>query len=126
LPADGARQALVTDFVDGLLTNMGYTTNNSNVTITDTTVGARLAVTVTVSASVSTMMAGNFSNVMPLQFQMSDSATAIDNDWMWGYAACTLPTGQKFTAPLINATGALPNDGLPAYGVSLLGMVRIR
>lgn len=123
-----ARQALVTDLVNNLLAsnNLGAGRRGNIVTIKDTTVGSKPAVSVTVTTSVSTVFANNFSSMLPQTIQMSDTAIALKPTWFWGYAVGTLPTGQSLTFPLINATGALPNDGLPAYSLSALGLIKIR
>lgn len=126
LTDNSTRQAQVTDLATKLLASMGIDAGVTTVTITDTTLGSQPAVSVTVTSAVPTMFASNFSALVPQTIQMSDTAVAPKPFWFWGYAVGTLPTGQSLTFPLINATGALPNDGLPAYSLSALGLIKIR
>jgi hypothetical protein len=126
LPNDATRQPLVATAVDELLSNMGLNPNNTVVDVQDVNIASEVAVKVTVTATIATLLSGNFTSIMPAQLRMSDSALVVKDSWYWGYGVGVLPTGQKFTGPIFNPTGALPNDGLPAYGVSLLGMWKIR
>ena len=99
---------------------MGINASNTNVTVTDLTVASREAIRVTVDTQLPTMLAGNFSSALPLSFRMSDSAVAIKNSNYAKYAqGILLSTGQMWTVPLVNETGNLPNDGKPAWGISL-------
>jgi hypothetical protein len=126
LPSDSTRQALVTTTVNSLLESMGLSSTNCSVTVSDITVASNPAVSVTVSASLPTMLSSNFGNLLPQQIQMSDTAVAIKNAWFWAYGKGTLPDGQSVVCPLLNATGALPNDDKPAYAITVLGVTKIR
>jgi hypothetical protein len=125
LPSDATRQPLVAAMVNQLLSSMGIS-NNAIVDVQDVTAGGQAAVQVSVTTSCSTLLTGRFASVMPSQIQMSDSTVVVRNAWYNGYMIEYLPSGQKLNQPLINATGALPADALPAYNISLVGMYKVR
>lgn len=126
LPDAATRQSNVSSMVTNLLTSMGLNSSNTNVTVTDTTVGAQAAVSVTVSANLPTIMSANFSSVLPQQIQSSFTAVAIKAPYATQYVVGVDPLGGQATGLMINPTGALPNDGLPAYSISLQGLKKIR
>ncbi len=120
------RQTNVSSMVSSLLTSMGLNSSNTTVTVTDTTVGAQPAVSVTVSANLPTVMAANFSSVLPQQIQSTFTAVAIKAPYATEYVVGLDPLGGKVTGLMINPTGALPNDGRPAWSIGLQGLNKIR
>jgi hypothetical protein len=126
LPDTPARAALVTTMVDDLLKSMGLPTSSTTVTTTDLTVNSQAAVAVTVSTTASTLLAGQFANVLPGQLGLTYSATSVKNSWFWGYGVALLGDGTKFTFPLLTPTSTPPNDGLPGYTMTLVGMTKTR
>jgi len=126
LPNTPARQGLVNTMVSDLLKSMGFPTSATTVTITDVVVNARPAVKVDVSTSASTLLAGNFANILPAQIGVTYAATSVKNSWFNAYGVALLGDGQKFTFPMLTPDGSFPNDGLPGYVMSLVGMVKTR
>jgi hypothetical protein len=124
LPASPTRDSKVNTMVGDLLKNMGFSTSSTVVTVSDLTVKSRPAVAVTVSTTASTLLAGQFANVLPGQIGLTYSATSVKNCWFWGYGVAMLGDGQKFTFPLLTPDGSFPADGLPGYQMTLVGMTK--
>lgn len=121
-----SRQQAVTDLVSQLVSSMGFSTNNLGVTVTDTTVNGKPAVQVTVQASMPAMFGAQFANIIPSQIALPYTATAVKNAWFNSYAVTTLLNNQSITNPVIDTNQALPNDGLPGYVTTILGMSKIK
>lgn len=122
LPPGAGRQAAVTNLVNSLLGDMGFGTNNTSITITDTSVSGQPAVQVTVSTSLATLLAGKFASVIPSQFSTPYTSTSVKNTWFNGYATSTNLIGAQVTGPVVNTTLAFPKDGLPHYVTTIFGM----
>jgi len=126
LPNDTNRQALVETMVDAFLDNMGINSANTTVTVSDINLVNREAIEVTVTTSLSTLLSGNAAAILPLQINISDKAVAIKNPWYGAYGIGVMPFGSKFSGCLINNTGVLPADGLPAWQMDLVSVWKIR
>jgi hypothetical protein len=129
------RKKNVTDMVNGLMTGMGLNGSNTTVTITDTTVGGKPAVSVSVSTNLPTVLAANFSSILPQQLQSDCTAVAVidplatnclEVPYATGYAVGVDPFGGKVLGNLVSPTGALPNDGQPAWLIGLTGLSKLR
>lgn len=120
------RQADVSSFVDNLLTQMGLNASNTNVTVSDVAVGQWAAVSVSVTSNLPTIMSSGFSNLLPQQIQVSDTAVSIKSPYVSQYIVGVDPFGGTVTCALIDPTGNLPPDGLEAWRMSLTGTKRIR
>jgi hypothetical protein len=126
LPASANRQGLVTELVTQLQASMGFNTSNTTVTVSDTTVNGQPGVQVTVTASLATLLAGAFGNIIPGSISLPYTATAAKNRWFNSYAVCTLLNNQNVTNPVIDTNLALPNDGLPGYVTTILGTTKMK
>jgi hypothetical protein len=126
LPKDPSRNGLVTTSLNQSLTSMGFDPAATTIDISDLTITGRPAVRVTLSYSFATLLAGNFSKVIPASMTISDSAVSSQREWYFGDCSFLGPNGQHFTCPMANSTGDVPPDGLPAWHVTLLGMARTR
>lgn len=126
LPAPANRQQLVTNMVTQLLANMGFSTTNTTVTVSDTTVSGQPGVQVTVTTSVATLLGGAFAGLLPGEISMPYTATAVKNRWFNAYAVCTLLNNQSVTNPVIDTNLTLPSDGLPGYVTTILGTNRMK
>jgi hypothetical protein len=128
LPVNAARDGLVITSVNQSLTSMGFDPANTTINIQDLTVTGRPAVRITLSCTISSLLAAKFSSVIPSSMTISDSAVASQRVWYMGDCSFVGPNGQNFTCPMANATGALPlpSDGLQAWTVTILGMSRSR
>lgn len=122
----GTRQALVADRVNNMLASMSLTPDKSTVTVTDMNVGKLPAVSVTVSLTLPTMLSSNFNSILPQAVQLTDTAVALKPRYYWGDGLGMLPTGQNLIFPLVNTTGALPDDGKPAYAITVAAMFKVR
>jgi Flp pilus assembly protein TadG len=121
LPAAANRQQAVTDLVKLLLAKMGFSTTNTTVTVSDTTVNGQAGVQVTVTTSLATLLAGNFGGIIPGEISMPYTAAAAKTRWFNSYAVCTLLNNQSLTNPVIDTNMSLPKDGLPHYSTNILG-----
>lgn len=119
-----ARNGLVTAFANRTLQAMGFNPAGVTVNIADTTIVTRPAVQITVTSPLSSLISS--AGVIPSQVTLSDTAVAAQKYWYWGDGQLINPFGAHCTFPLVNATGVLPLDGLPAYKVTLTGSTRIR
>ncbi|CAN5274670.1 hypothetical protein BH10CYA1_BH10CYA1_58870 [soil metagenome] len=126
LPNNGARQQAVTDLVSQLLSTMGFSTNNVVVTVSDTTVNGQPAVQVSVQASMPTAFGAQFAGILPSQIALPYTATGVKNTWFNSYAVTTLLNNQSITNPVIDTNQALPNDGLPGYVTTILGITKVK
>jgi hypothetical protein len=119
-----SRQTDVTNMVTDTMSKIGLDTSNTNVTITDVTLGRNPAVSVAITAKLPVFMGGAFNNIMPQQVQLSDTAIALKPINTMKYLVVDL--GGRMTVPLINATGVIPNDPLPAWYIGIAGVRRLR
>lgn len=130
LPANGTRQSAVDAQIQNLASNVGL----GNATIPPATISDSASpnalpvptVTVSITASIPTMMSG-FGNLVPQQVQLSETAVAakqIDQVASMQYLYVNLGSG--IYIPLLNTTGTLPNDGLPAWTISIAGVQKTR
>jgi hypothetical protein len=110
--------------VTDTMSKIGLDTSNTNVTITDVTLGRNPAVSVAITAKLPVFMGGAFNNIMPQQVQLSDTAIALKPINTMKYLVVDL--GGRMTVPLINATGVIPNDPLPAWYIGIAGVRRLR
>lgn len=120
------RQADVDSHVSNTMANLGLDATNTTTSITDIDVSSKPAVTVTVKANLPTLLSANFGNLLPQQVQLSETAVALKPINTMKYIVVIHPWGGQITLPLVNATGYLPNDGLPAWQISLAGVRKIR
>ena len=125
LPINAARQTLVNTLVDELITSMGFNAANTVVTITDMSISGQPAVQVTVTTSLATLLTGNFARIFPQQITMPFTSTIVKNTCFNGYAVCTNLAGQSCVNPIVTTNG-LPNDGLPGYVTTVMGMSKVR
>jgi hypothetical protein len=110
----------------GFIANQAADSTRTVVTLTDITVALRPAVKVTITTPFSTFLSKDFSTVIPSQITLSDSAVAVSNGWYPAYGVVQCPTGAQFLGVMINNTGALPPDGMPAYLISIFGQWKTR
>lgn len=120
------RQTNVTEMVNGLLTDMGLRSSNTTVVITDTTLHGQPAVSVSVTATLPTITAGSFSNMMPSQVQSSYTQVKVKAPYATQYIVGIDPFGGKVLGGQINPIGLLPNDGAPAWAIAITGVTRLR
>lgn len=121
------RDADVRSFVNSLLNQMGVKASNTTVKVTDIACSKWAAVSVSVSTTLPTLMSSGFSFLIPQQLQVSDTAVAIKSPYATAYCVGVAPVGGQVTLALLNATGVLPNDSLPAWSINLdLGVLRLR
>jgi hypothetical protein len=124
LPTNSARNGLITTYANQCLQSMGFNPSAVTVTIKDTTIVTRPAVQILVNCPLSTLI--NFCNLVPSQISLSESAVAAQKYWYWGDGQLVNPVGGHCTFPIVNSTGVLPNDGLPAWQCTLFGATKIR
>ncbi len=120
------RQADVEAQVSNIMNNLGLASASTTITIKDITVSSKPAVSVSISASLPTMLSANFGNLLPQQVQLTETAVALKPVNPMKYLVVTHPLTGQITVPLLNPTGVLPNDGLPAYEISLAGVRKLR
>jgi hypothetical protein len=126
LPDDPARHGVVLDSVKALLVSMGFQSTRTVVDVQTITVASRPAVKVTITTPFSTFLSKEFSTVIPPQITLSDTAVAVSNGWYPAYGVVQCPTGAQFLGVMINNTGALPPDSMPAYLISIMGQWKTR
>jgi len=124
LPNNSARNGLVTNYANQTLQSMGFNPSAVAVTISDTTIVTRPAVKILVNCPLSSLI--NFCNMIPAQITLTESAVATQKYWYFGDGQLINPFGGHCTFPLVNSTGVLPNDGLPAWQCTLFGAKKIR
>jgi hypothetical protein len=126
----GTRQSDVEAQVSNTMANIGLSGANTSVTIKDISLGAganaKPAVSVTVAARLPTMLSSSFGNLLPQEIQLTETSVALKPINNVQYLVIMNVVGQKVTVPMINCTGDLPNDGLPAWFTNLVGVTRIR
>ncbi len=120
------RQANVESLVGTTMSNMGLNSASTVVTIKDLTEASIPAVSVTVAVNIPTLLSGSISGLLPQQVQMTDTAVALKPINTMQYLVIQDPLGGQVTVPLLNNTGALPKDNLPAWSISLQGVKKIR
>lgn len=120
------RQADVDAEVKDTMANLGLDSSNTSTTISDVTLNSLPAVSVTITANLPTLMTANFGSIFPQQIQINNTAVALKPVNPMRYLVVVDPLGGQVTVPLINTTGILPNDGLPAWQISLAGVKNIR
>src|SRR5262249_19280138 len=121
-----SRQADVDAEVTNIMSNMGLSGATASTTITDITLNSKPAVSVTVNASLPTLLSSNFGNLLPQQVSLVETAVALKPINTMKYLVVIHPLGGELTLPLVAPTGVLPNDGLPAWQISLAGVRKIR
>lgn len=122
-----SRDSDVQSFVDTMFTQMGVKATNTVVTVKDTKCAKWSALTVQVTTTMPTIMSSAFSNLIPQQIQVTDTAVAIKSPYAEAYCIGVDPLGGQVTLALINPDGTLPSDGVPAWAISLAaGVVRLR
>ena len=122
----GSRQADVDAQVANVMSNLGLSSADTTTTISDITVNSKPAVSVTVTANLPTMLTSNFGAVLPQQVQLKETAVALKPINTMKYLIVIHPLTGLITVPLVNPTGDLPNDGLPAWEISLAGVRKLR
>lgn len=120
------RQDDLNSMVNGLLENMGLRSSNTTVTVSDTTVDGKPAVSVTVTANLPIITAPAFSSVMPQRIQSTYTSVKAKAPYADQYIVGIDPFGGRVLGGQVNPTGTLPNDGQPAWSISLLGVFKIR
>jgi hypothetical protein len=120
------RQADVDAQVSNIMNNVGLGTATTTSTIKDVTVNTKPAVSVTLSASLPTLLSANFGNLLPQQVQLSETAVALKPLNNMKYLIVIHPLGGSILLPLVAPGRVLPNDGLPAWEISLAGVRKLR
>jgi len=126
LPVNATRNSLAIAAANQNLSSMGFDPARTTIDVSDLTITGRPAVKVTLTCSLSTLLSSNFSSVIPSLITISDTAVSSQREWYFGDCSFLGPNGQRFTSPMANSNGNVPNDGLPAWHVTLLGMARTR
>lgn len=124
LPNNAARNGLVTNYANQTLTSMGFNPSAVTVNISDTSIVTRPGVIISVTCPLSSLI--NFCNIVPSSITLSECAVAAQKYWYWGDGQLINPFGGHCTFPIVNSTGNLPNDGLPAWKCTLFGATKIR
>lgn len=122
----GSRQADTEAEVDKIMDNLGLGSATTSTTIRDVTIKSKPAVSVTITANLPTMMAAGFGNIIPQQVTLTETAVALKPINPMKYLVVVHPLTGLITLPLVHPTGILPNDGLPAWEISLAGVRRLR
>lgn len=125
-----SRQSEVETQIANTMSNIGLSSANTTTTIQDINLGsgaeAKPAVSVTITANLPTLLSSNFGNLLPQQIQLTETAIALKPINNVNYLVIMNLVGQKVTVPIINTTGVVPNDTLPAWFTNLVGVTRIR
>lgn len=121
------RDADVKSFVDNMLNQMGAKATNTTVTVKDVACSRWAAISVSVKSTLPTIMSTAFSSLVPQQLEVSDTSVAIKSPYATAYCLGAAPIGGKVTLALVNPTGDLPPDTLPAWSINLaFGLRKIR
>ncbi|MGH7234680.1 MAG: hypothetical protein ACREF7_04550 [Candidatus Saccharimonadales bacterium] len=106
-------QSDVNKFAGQILQSMGFNPATAQVTIKGTQIMTRPACVVTITCPLSSLL--NFKNVIPSQITLSDTAVAAQRYFYFGDGQLVAVFGGTTTVPIVNSTGYIPDDGLPAY-----------
>ncbi len=120
------RQTNATDMVNGLLQEMGMNGTNTTVSVSDTTLSGQPAVSVTVTVDLPTVAVGNFASIFPQRIQSTSTAARTKDPYAEQYIVGIDPFDGKVVGAQVNPIGSLPNDGTPAWNISITGVRRIR
>lgn len=128
MPPGGTRNAAITTFANNTMTAMGFNPANFTIGISDTTIVTRPAVKINFTTHLTTLVSNALlTTFIPQQIMLSETSVAAQKYWYWGDGELINPFGGTCTFPLVNSTGALPNDGLPAYKIGLFtSLQRVR
>ncbi len=132
LPADTTNAPqLIEDRVNVLLKEMSLKTTTLNVTSkwNDHTasgkVGTRPVCSVTIDATVPTLLSASMPAFMPVNIKMTDTSIALMRPWNWSYGSCSIAAAvlPGWITPGLNVTGYVPKDSKTVCNVILPELV---
>ncbi len=134
LPADTTNAPqLIEDRVKLLLQQMSVKTTTLNVSSkwNDHTatgkVGTRPSCSVTIDATVPTLLSASMPGFMPVDVKMTDTSVALMRPWNWSYGSCSIAAAvlPGWITPGLNVTGYVPKDGKKVCNVILPELVTV-
>lgn len=132
LPADTTNAPqLIEDRVKVLLKEMSLKTTTLNVTSkwndhsASGKVGTRPVCSVTIDATVPTLLSASMPAFMPVNIKMTDTSIALMRPWNWSYGSCSIAAAvlPGWITPGLNVTGYVPKDGKTVCNVILPELV---
>ncbi|MFN8555001.1 MAG: hypothetical protein U0103_26320 [Candidatus Obscuribacterales bacterium] len=122
---------LIEDRVRLLLNQMSVKTTTLNVTSkwndhsAAGKIGTRPACSVTIDATVPTLLSASLPAFMPVNIKMSDTSIALMRPWNWSYGSCSIAAAvlPGWITPGLNVTGYVPKDNKPVCNVILPELV---
>lgn len=132
LPSDTAdAPQLIKDRVNLLLNQMSLKTTSLTVTpkwndySADGKIGTRPVCSVTIDATVPTLLSASMPALMPVDIKMTDTSVALMRPWNWSYGSCSIAAAvlPGWITPGLNITGYVPKDGKTVCKVILPELV---
>lgn len=132
LPTDTTNAPqLIEDRVNVLMREMSLKTTSLNVTTrwndhsATGKIGTRPVCSVTIDATVPTMLSASMPAFMPMNIKMTDTSIALMRPWNWSYGSCSIAAAvlPGWITPGLNVTGYVPRDGKTVCNVILPELV---
>lgn len=132
LPPDTTNaNQLIDDKVKSLLKEMSVKTTSLTVTSkwndhsASGKIGTRPVCSVTIDATVPSLLSASIPSFMPVNIKMSDTSIALMRPWNWSYGSCSIAAAvlPGWITPGLNVTGYVPKDSKTVCNVILPELV---